>query len=492
MLWNNTKLFATLGAVSIALSSFNSICNQAVACPFCSAVSQTLSEEMAAMDTAAIACIVAGTETDSDAEFEILSVIRGERLIRSEQKLRVNYFGKAKSDQQFLLMGVDPPDLLWSSPLPVSPVAIDYIKAISQLPKDPLQRLEFFLPFLEHSESMLARDAYDEFAKAPYASIKSLKSKLNRPQLIEWIKDTSLPPDRKRLYLVMLGVCGEASDAKLLEELLRSDDDNKRSGLDAMIACYLTLMGADGLKLTDELFLANKKSQYADTYAAIMALRFHGTEGGIIEKERVLESMRLILDRPELADLVIPDLARWEDWTQIEKLSQLFKSADDKSSWVRVPVINYLRSCPLPEAEKQLEQLKELDPAAFKRATSFFPIPKAASGSTDSSYVPNPQQFNDLASDAKLVPAAPATQLLAALPAAIPTESARVQDSTAATALASDARLPGSVPIRSFSRTNLAVACSVISLAAVTIWLVMWLAISGAGSSTIAIRNRQA
>ncbi len=274
----------------------------AVACPFCSAVSQTLSEEMAAMDTAAIARMVAGSETESDAEFEIISVLRGDSLIRPEQKVRINYFGKAKPDQQFLVMGVDPPDLLWSSPLPVSAVAIDYVNVLPKLPKDPLERIAFFLPYLEHSESMLARDAYDEFAKTPYAQLKQLKDQLDHPKLLEWIQNGSLPPDRRRMYLVMLGICNVPGDADLLEKLLRSEDDNQRGGLDAMIACYLTLRGAEGLPLIDELFLANSKSQYADTYAAIMALRFHGTEGGIIERDRVLESMRLILERPELAD----------------------------------------------------------------------------------------------------------------------------------------------------------------------------------------------
>lgn len=276
---------------------------------------------------------------------------------------------------------------------------------------------------------MLARDAYDEFAKTPYADLKSLKSQLDHAKLLEWIQNASLPPDRRRMYLVMLGICGDPNDAELLERLLRSDDENQRGGLDSMIACYLTLRGAEGLPLVDELFLSNKKSQYADTYAAIMALRFHGTDGGVIEKERVLQSMRLILDRPELADLVIPDLARWEDWTQIDKLSELFRSADEKSSWVRVPVINYLRACPLPAAEASLNELKEIDPAAFKRATSFFPVPKASSSSTDSSYVPA---------------AGPAVKSvgLTLLP-------------------------------------NRPLAVSVISLASVTVWLAMWLTISG-------------
>ncbi|MCC7335514.1 MAG: hypothetical protein IT422_10470 [Pirellulaceae bacterium] len=431
---SNRKLWSARGVVwatasALALTLLVATSYRSLACPFCSAVSQTLSEEMAAMDTAAIARIVTGSETDADAEFEVVSVLRGDNLIHPEQKVRVNYFGKAKPEQQFLLMGVDPPDLLWSSPLPVSATAIEYIQSLTKLPKDRLERLAFFLPYLEHSESMLARDAYDEFAKTPYADLKTLKSQYDHAKLLEWIQDASLPPDRRRMYLVMLGICGDPSDADLLERLLRSDDDNQRGGLDAMIACYLTLRGAEGLPLVDELFLNNKKSQYADTYAAIMALRFHGTDGGVIEKERVLQSMRLILDRPELADLVIPDLARWEDWTQIDKLSELFKSADEKSSWVRVPVINYLRACPLAAAETRLNELKEIDPAAFKRATSFFPVPKASSGTTDSTYVP------------------------AAGPADKSVELA----------------LPPNRPL----------AASVISLASVTVWLAMWLTISG-------------
>ena len=251
----------------------------------------------------------------------------------------------------------------------------------------------------------MARDAYDEFASAPYDDLKKLKPQLKREKLLGWIDDTSLPPDRKRLYLVLLGICGKPEDAKFLESLLRSEEPNKRAGLDAMIACYVTLLGDDGLKLIDELFLANKKSQYADTYAAIMALRFHGTDGGIISKDRVLKSMQLILQRPELADLVIPDLARWEDWSQIDRLVELFKTADEKSSWVRVPVINYLRACPKPEASAKLDELKEIDPAAFKRATSFFPVPQpAAAPATKSSSTFSTERTRQLAvSDVPLI-----------------------------------------------------------------------------------------
>lgn len=439
---------AWLGSISVSLAdSF---------CPFCSAVSQTLRQEMEAMDAVAIAKIVKGTETESDAEFEMIHVIRGDTQIHVNQKARMNYFGKAPEGTQFLVMGVDPPDLLWSSPLPVNEKAVEYMKTIVQLPEDPLKRIEFFYSYLEHPEALLARDAYDEFASAPYDELKKLQPKLEREKLLKWIEDTSLPPDRKRLYLVLLGICGKAEDAKLLESMLRSEDPNKRAGLDAMIACYVTLLGDDGLKLVDELFLANKKSQYADTYAAIMALRFHGTDGGIISKDRVLTSMQLILQRPELADLVIPDLARWEDWSQIDRLVELFKTADEKSSWVRVPVINYLRACPKPEATAKLEELKEIDPAAFKRATAFFPIPQPAPTVPKSSAISSPDAFRRLAvSDVPMI-VKPKVEL------------------ASAGSLATSAVVGSVEPNRAF-------VISVICMVSLTLWLAMWLAISGAG-----------
>ena len=85
-----------------------------------------------------------------------------------------------------------------------------------------------------------------------------------------------------------------------------------------------------------------------------------------------------MLARPQLADLVIPDLARWEDWSVMQELVQLFKDADDKSSWVRVPVVNFLRACPQPEAKEYIKELEKIDPAAVKRVNTFFPFGGAA------------------------------------------------------------------------------------------------------------------
>ncbi|MEE2938155.1 MAG: hypothetical protein VYA84_19375 [Planctomycetota bacterium] len=355
--------------------------DRVMACPFCNAVSQTLRQEMAAMDAVVIATAI---QSDSDRDKEsgavlmkVETVLKGGELVRAGQKVNAVYYGDVTVGRRFMLSGVDPPEMQWSC-LPISERAEKYVSNITQLEDDPLERLRFYHLYLQDKESMLARDAYDEFAIAPYDAVKKLGPEMDHDQLVEWLSDPEMATDRKRLYLTMLGVSGDEKDLPLLEKMLRSTQKSTRGGLDALIACYLTLSGEKGLELVNELFLANKQAPYADTYAAIMAVRFHGTEGDVIPRTALVESLHYVLDRKDLADLVIPDLARWSDWTQIDRLVKLFTDADPENNWVRVPVVNYLRACPLPEAKEALTKLEEIDAESVRRANTFFSIPVPA------------------------------------------------------------------------------------------------------------------
>lgn len=357
------------------------------ACPYCGAPNRTYSEEFESMSVVVFAKLVSAPPPsparDSSADagpeeelvksrFEVKRVLKGANLLGDSKTIETLYFGEPKIGQTFLLMASDPPKLMWTAPLPISSRVEEYLTKLVKISKDE-KRLEQFLPDLEDAEEFIARDSYDEFAKAPYDDIRKLKDKLPHAKLLEWIKNTDgVVASRRRLYLVMLSICGSKADVPLLEEMIKSSDRKVKAGLDAMIGCYLTLEGENGLKLIEDLYLRNPKSDYADTYAAIMAIRVLGTELQTVPKEKLVKSLHCMLDRPPLADLVIPDLARWEDWTVVDRLVELFKKADEKSNWVRVPVINYLQACPLPAAKKHLEELSKIDPDAFKRASSFF------------------------------------------------------------------------------------------------------------------------
>jgi len=412
------------GAVGMTLLIMMAVWMQpVVACPFCSAVSQTIRQEMGVMDAVIIAESTdqsVRNEETGEVKMKVIRVLKGDEIVKADAMVTVVYFGEVAAGRRFMLSGVDPPNIQWSA-LPLTTESEAYVLNVTKLADDGLERLKFYQQFLQSDDTMLSRDAYDEFAITPYPIVQSLKPFMDHDQLVTWIQDPELPADRKRLYLTMLGVCGTQADLPILESMLTSTQESARRGLDALLACYLVLAGEDGLKLVDEQFLANKQAPYADTYAAIMAIRFHGTETDKIPRSALVKSLHHVLERKDLADLVIPDLSRWGDWSQIDRLVQLFVEAETDNNWVRVPVVNYLRACPKPEAEAALEKLRQIDPESVRRASSFFsiPIPQAPAQPATSFRLPKRDQQLASAQTAGTVDFLPVLRRSGRYPAAV-------------------------------------------------------------------------
>jgi hypothetical protein len=70
-------------------------------------------------------------------------------------------------------------------------------------------------------------------------------------------------------------------------------------------------------------------------------------------------------------------------------LVDLFVNADPDNNWVRVPVVNYLRACPLDEAKEALKKVEKIDPESVRRANTFFsiPVPARDTGASSSSII---------------------------------------------------------------------------------------------------------
>lgn len=374
---------ATINAVPVAASSAPATTRAVTVtlCPFCSAVALTFSEQLNSTDIAVVAELLEvpppSDDPDADfpkAKFEIVGVLKGQNFVGESMTFKTQLVGSYPAGQKFLVMGVDPPDVAWTTPMKASDRVFEYLQAIQKLPESGPVRLTFFQDFFEDKEPVLAFDAYDEFARAPYEDLIAMKANMNRERLIGWIKNPETSVSRRRLYFTMLGVCGTDDDIELLEDLITSGSRKKRAGLDALIASYLTLKGNDGVDLIEKTFLADSEVDYVDTLAAVSALRFHGTEVEVISKDRIVKAVRHLLDRPKMADMIIPDLARWEDWAVMDQLVQMFKDADEDSNWLRVPVITYLRACPKPEAKQYIEELKKIDLESVQRADFFLGV----------------------------------------------------------------------------------------------------------------------
>jgi len=373
----------------VAISTALAFAPAATACPFCSAVQLTFAEEVAANDIAVIAKLEKRPNEPSDSAskspfpgpaggeaakctFSISRILKGEDKLGPTEQFEALYFGQEPIGSEFLVFAavIEDKPPVWRTPIALSERGVAYVLKMMELPESGADRLVFFQDFLEDADPLLATNSYDEFARAPYADVIALGPRMHGDKLREWVKNVEISSSRRRLYLTMLGVCGTPEDAALLEEMINSPERDHKVALDALIAAYLNLRGPEGLPMVVDLFIKNQDAEFTDTYATVMALRFHGQERDVIPKEDLKAAMREMLDRPQLADLVIADLARWEDWSVIDRVVDLFKNADATSSWVKVPVVNYLRACPLPEAKDKLEELRQLDPDAVKRASS--------------------------------------------------------------------------------------------------------------------------
>lgn len=108
---------------------------------------------------------------------------------------------------------------------------------------------------------------------------------------------------------------------------------------------------------------------YSEAYGAILGLRFVQAEAGGISADRAVKTFRLLLKQPKVADLIVPDLMRLQDWDSTPRLVKLFRDAPTtQTEYVRVPVLLFLRRSPRDDARTYLAELTQLDPEAARRA----------------------------------------------------------------------------------------------------------------------------
>ncbi len=307
--------YVWLMAGSVAVVLLPLLAVPLAACDMCGPPQPTLTQEIHGAYVAVVARLVAlPPETEGNdgslnvaprmAKFTVVEVLRGAAALGSIKQIEAPFFDEQPLGGEYLIYGIQSSDIEWGAPLQLTTRSRSYLAGSAKLPPQGPERLAYFQDYLEDPESLLANDAFNEFAQAPYAEVQQLKSRMHHDTLIQRVQDPSIAFNHRRLYLTMLGVCGTPADLPVLEELIRNDDPKFRISLDATVACYLTLKGADGLGLVEDLFLKPKiKAEYSEVSSVITALRFIGQQDhGPIPRARLIESLRLVLADPRVAD----------------------------------------------------------------------------------------------------------------------------------------------------------------------------------------------
>ena len=395
----------TLALPALLVFSFASLATNAVGnlCPFCDAPSLTLAEQIGQANHLLLGKWVGGDKPTDDsagtAKFKVIEVGKSKGdIFKVDEVLELPQYIAGKQDGLYILMGPDLKLVDWSVPTEATESSWKYV---SQLPMpateeaDKIERLAYFLDFLQHPELTVSNDAYAEFASAPYEIITPLRDRMPRDKLRQWVVDPETPVTRIGLYGLLLGLCGKDEDAEAMKQKILLPDTDFRLGIEGVMSGYLLITGEKGLEVLEQTKMlsttyVNKygeevKLPFSEVYATMQTLRFMWTyEPDRINKDRLKQSLRILLDRPELADLVIADLARWEDWGVQERLMEMYDKEEFDIPSIKRAIIRYFFYCSkdveesetdLPSyavsAAEHLKTLEEKDPRTYANAKRF-------------------------------------------------------------------------------------------------------------------------
>ena len=341
---------------------------KAPACPFCKALRPTLSQQI---DAARIA-VLGELKTEKSKKFILTHhVLRGGDRVKAGQRLPAVDDLDAKPGSLVLLLGTGSAETslqkLTYAALPLSEAGYAYVARAPSLRKEHRGRLRYFARYLEHADELIAEDAYQEFGHADYDDVAAVRDVFSSAKLRAWLSDEATPQARRGFYALALALAKhdarqKPTAADFLKAIVLKPASDFRAGFDGVLGGYLIAAGEPALKLIEKRYLADADAAVGDVRHAISAMRFYHEYGEGIAPEKLAAALRQLLVRPEFAAEVIPDLARWQDWTAVDAVASLYGQRDYTEPEIRRAIVGYLLVCPQQTAARHLARLRHIDP----------------------------------------------------------------------------------------------------------------------------------
>jgi hypothetical protein len=372
----------------------------ALSCPNCPAGLTSYADHIASSDAVILTEWSSAVEATDDASgsttVHVRQIVKGPTKRLSAKNIKLDRYRAGKKGDLYLVFGVigeETSALVWNDVVEVNAASFQYILKAPAMELESSKRLSYFLNFLEFKDDLVANDAFAEFAGAEYKTLVDMAPQLPREKIRGWILDPETPAIRLGLYGTLLGLCGNRSDARVLETRIVKHEGVGAFplGLEGVISGYLMIEGAAGLDLIDAKLLQNTETPFTEVFAAAQALRFMWIYSKKISHERLCKSMEGLLVRSEIADIVIADLARWKDWTAMDRVVKLYDQGEKPTLSTRRAVVRFLLICAkqpqgksqqaeivaeqINRAQAHLKKLRAADPEIVANAERFFEVP---------------------------------------------------------------------------------------------------------------------
>lgn len=357
------------------------------ACPFCGVVGQSLAERRDEAAAVAIGepCGPAAPDAAGLASqpFLVRQFIRGDRDVGAEP-IPARVAGPVEGTA-LLFATPDGEALLRWSAVAANEALLAHVVAAPPASQPAAERLRWFAARLEHPEPAIAEDAFTEFGLAPYAAVREAADAFDAARLRAWVAEPGIDQRRRGFYGLTLGIVAaheadENARRASLDELqaaIAAPASDFRAGFDGLLAGLLVAEGAQGLDFLDERGLFAADARPVDQKHLLAALRFAWEElGDSLPKPRAADATARLLSSPVVAADATIDLARYRAWGHADAVAALWESLGADDPLVRRAVAGYLSACPLPEAKRRLERIRERDPERLDDAIKAASLPR--------------------------------------------------------------------------------------------------------------------
>jgi hypothetical protein len=216
-------------------------------------------------------------------------------------------------------------------------------------------RLLYYFKFLGDSDPDIAADAFKEWAIAGNREVGIIADRLPADVLRNWLLDPRTPANRLGLYAFLLGSAGTEQDAELLRRLIIATDDRTAQALDGLLAGYIRLKPQEGWNLTAAV-IADPRRPFVQKHAVLRLLRFYYGYLGDQVRPQIIRCAALMLEQPDVQDLMVDQLHAWQIWDLTDKVLALFPKAT--APITRRAITRYALLCPMPQAKQFVAALR--------------------------------------------------------------------------------------------------------------------------------------
>ena len=255
-------------------------------------------------------------------------------------------------------LGDSKKELVWDYVERVTEESFSYIVNAPDPSVDPVERLKYFVKFLEHSDQLVASDAWGEFANSQYSDIAKIRELYPRASLRTWISNKNTSPERLGLYGMLLGLCGTSEDALFLRQQIGQPvNDDIRFGVEGMMGGLLLLEGEGGLQFLEKTRIETPGVSSLECFAVVQALQFvYVYEPDLLPKQRLRDALHPLVQHSEMREIVIRNLARWEDWGVLAQLGEAYEASKADDQQTAMAVVGFLLTCQKAESASEAQK----------------------------------------------------------------------------------------------------------------------------------------